>query len=162
MSKGAISFSEKVEYYTPKYIVDKFGPFDYDPATTPEQAERLDIPCYDTEDTNGLLTDWTDYNDIWINPPFTLKREFLKKAIDTFYEANIYGKFIDIYILLPISFLTTKSFADIMDGVCYDLYLPNGRIKFENAEGDSRSPAFGSVIISLTFNDERRIIPLEI
>ena len=27
--------------YTPKYFVDMFGSFDYDPATTKEQAEYL-------------------------------------------------------------------------------------------------------------------------
>lgn len=163
MSRGAITFSEKVEYYTPKYIVDKFGSFDYDPATTKEQAERLGIPDYDTEETNGLLRDWTKYDRIWINPPFTLKKEFLKKAIDTLRKVDVeQDTYISIYILLPISFLTTKGFADLMADVDYDLYLPNGRIKFENAEGDSRSPAFGSVIINLTFSGEKRIVPLEI
>ena len=44
MSTGAICFNEQnFEYYTPKYIVDMFGPFDYDPATTSEQAKVLGI-----------------------------------------------------------------------------------------------------------------------
>lgn len=31
MSKGAVNFSNDVEYYTPKNIVENFGKFDYDP-----------------------------------------------------------------------------------------------------------------------------------
>ena len=159
MSNGAIRFSEEIEYYTPKYIVDKFGPFDYDPATTVAQAEHLEIPNYDTKETNGLFSDWTKYDKIWINPPFTEKYEFLLKAVRTFHDAN---RYIDICILLPISFLTTKKFSDIMDYEYYDLFLPNGRIKFENNKREAKSPAFGSVIIRLNFEGSKRIIPLEI
>lgn len=153
MSKGAITFSEEVEYYTPKYIVDKFGPFDYDPATSTEQADKLGIPTYDTEDTNGLATDWSHHSHIWINPPFTLKKEFLKKAVGTWEKVKN-----DIYILLPISFLTTKAFHEICRGGY--IYMPNGRIKFENKSGELRSPAFGSVIIKL--QDGWGIEPMEI
>lgn len=142
MSSGAIRFSEEVEYYTPKYIVDKFGSFDYDPATTRKKGEEFGLFDYDTIETDGLKADWTKYQRIWINPPFTKKKEFLKKAVDTWKVAKN-----DIYILLPISFLTTKTFHEIMCGGM--IYLPNGRIKFENTTGELRSPAFGSVIVKL-------------
>lgn len=80
MSKGAINFSSNDEYFTPKALVDKFGKFDYDPATTKEKAEEMDIDDYDTIETDGLKRDWTKFNKIWINPPFTMKNEFLEKA----------------------------------------------------------------------------------
>lgn len=70
MSKGAINFSSNNEYWTPKEIVDKFGKFDYDPATTPKRAALFGIPNFDTIDTDGLKSDWTKYERIWINPPF--------------------------------------------------------------------------------------------
>lgn len=55
MSKGAIQFNKNnFEYYIPKYIVDIFGAFDYDPASTATQAAYLNIPNYDTIETNGL------------------------------------------------------------------------------------------------------------
>lgn len=83
MSKGAINFSSDNEYYTPKQIVKMFSEgFEYDPATTKEKAADLDIPNYDTVETDGLKSDWTLYNSIWCNPPFTIKHEFLKKAQD--------------------------------------------------------------------------------
>ena len=71
MSIGAISFNEQnFECYTPKYIVDMFGTFDYDPATTKDQAKALGIPNYSTIDTDGLKQDWTQFKRIWITPPF--------------------------------------------------------------------------------------------
>lgn len=34
MPKAGIQFQKKDEYMTPKKVIDFFGPFDYDPATT--------------------------------------------------------------------------------------------------------------------------------
>ena len=84
MSKGAINFSKDNEYYTPKQIMEMFGSFEYDPATTKEKAEEFGVKAYDTIETDGLKSDWTLYNSIWCNPPFTIKHEFLKKAQDYF------------------------------------------------------------------------------
>lgn len=110
MYKDAIQFTSDNECYTPKSVVRFFGAFDYDPATTTEKAKEFKIPNYDTIETDGLSKDWS-YRRIWINPPFTLKYDFLKKAV----EANKkYGN--DIYILLPIGFMTTKKFHDAMSG----------------------------------------------
>ena len=144
MSKGAINFSSDNEYYTPKQIVKMFSEgFEYDPATTPGKAEDLGIPNYDTIETDGLKADWTRFKSIWCNPPFTIKHEFLKKAQD--YYDRTGG---DVYMLVPIEFLTTKRFHSICKGA--KIFIPNGRIKFESGLGKpSKSPAFGSVIIKL-------------
>ena len=145
MSKGAVNFSNDVEYYTPKNIVEKFGKFDYDPATTEEKAKDLEIPNYDTIETDGLKSDWTIYNRIWINPPFNLKDKFLERAVDTFLLCRN-----SIYILLPIEFLTTKKFYKITMCVGGKIFLPNGRIKFESGlNKETKAPAFGCVILKL-------------
>lgn len=86
--------TEQDNCYTPKYIVDYFGNFDYDPATTKEQANYLNIKNYDTIETNSLNKEWK-YNKIWINPPFSNKFEFLKKACESFKKYNN-----DIYIYI--------------------------------------------------------------
>ena len=78
MAKAGIQFSKKDQWNTPKEVVDFFGPFDYDPATTKEQAEYLGIPNYSTIETDGLKSYWVGYKRIWINPPFTRKFEFLE------------------------------------------------------------------------------------
>lgn len=147
MSKGAVNFNEMaIEYYTPKSLVDMFGEFDYDPATTAEQAKRLNIPNYDTIDTDGLKADWTQYKRIWINPPFNIKHLFWEKACETYAKCKN-----EIYFLCPIEFLTTKRFHDSLNKRELNIHiaLPNGRIKFISGGGQGeRSPAFGSVVIT--------------
>lgn len=109
--KGNECFNLDNEYYTPKNIVDLFGQFDYDPATTLEKAIELNIPNYDTIETDGLLNDWTIYKRIWINPPFSNKNRFIEKAWRTFQIANN-----EIYILFPIEYLTTSVFTKTVGG----------------------------------------------
>ena len=111
MSKAGVVFTKDNEYYTPKFVIDMFGQFDYDPATVPAKAEEFGIPNFDTIETDGLLDDWTKYKRIWINPPFTRKHEFLAKAQQTYDKVKN-----EIYVLFPIEFLTTKRFRDTCRG----------------------------------------------
>ena len=151
MSKGAIQFNEQnFEYYTQKHIVEKFGAFDYDPATTKTQAAYLNIPNYDTIETDGLKRDWRPFKKIWINPPFKLKYEFLEKAVQIYKIAKN-----EIYFLSPISFLTAKKFHQIINGLGIKLYIPNGRIKFRGIYQErEETPPFGCVIFKLQSQNE--------
>ncbi len=143
MAKANVEFTKDNEYYTPKSFVDRFGEFDYDPATTKEKAEEFGVINYDTIDTDGLSKDWTQYKRIWINPPFTRKQEFLVKAWQTYQEVKN-----EIYILFPIEFVTTQRFHNSVGGG--KIYIPNGRINFESGLGKKgKSPAFGSVVMKL-------------
>ena len=146
MAKNNVVFSKDNEYYTPQELVDYFGKFDYDPATTEEKAREFGIKHFDTIETDGLKREWGVYKRIWINPPFTIKHDFLKKAVDTYKEHHN-----DIFILFPIEFITTKRFHKIMEGVGGILFIPNGRIKFESGLGKkSSSPAFGSIVMKIS------------
>ena len=87
VSKGQVNFTKDNEYYTPKKIVKYFGEFDYDPATTKEKAEEFGVEHYDTIETDGLKTDWSQYKKIWINPPFSEKHKFVEKAYETYKKA---------------------------------------------------------------------------
>lgn len=147
MAKAGIQFNKNDEWYTPKEVVDYFGPFDYDPATTKEKAKEFKIRKYDTIKTDGLKRDWTKFKKIWVNPPFTRKFEFLKKAVHTVEDSTI-GT--EVYFLTPIESLTTKAFHDIVWGGSYQIYLPNGRIKFDDGSGRKSSPAFGCVVLRFT------------
>lgn len=143
MAKANVTFTKDNEYYTPKEFVAMFGEFDYDPATVEAKAKEFGIPNFDTIETDGLKTDWTQYKRIWVNPPFTRKHEFLAKAQETYNQAKN-----EIYILFPIEFMTTKRFHDICRGG--RVYVPNGRINFESGLGKKgRSPAFGSVVFKI-------------
>lgn len=147
--------SKDNEYYTPKEFVERFGRFDYDPATVKEKAEDLDIPCFDTIETDGLSKDWTKYNRIWINPPFTRKHEFLAKAWVTYQEAKN-----EIYILFPIEFITTARFHNLVGGG--KIYVPNGRINFGSGLGKKgKSPSFGTVVMKLQDTWELEMINIK-
>lgn len=143
MPKAGIQFQKKDQWNTPKEVVDFFGPFDYDPATTKEQARYLGIEVFDDINSDGLKSDWGHYRRIWVNPPFTRKFEFLKKAIETI-EQKVGTR---IFFLLPIESMTTKAFHEIMSDRNYILHLPNGRIRFDDGSGKNSSPAFGSVVL---------------
>jgi len=155
MAKANVQFTNDNEYYTPKSFVERFGKFDYDPATTKEKAEEFGVVNYDTIETNGLLKDWTKYDRIWINPPFTKKHEFLKKAWKTYKEIEN-----EIFILFPIEFVTTKRFHESVGGG--KLFIPNGRINFESGLGKKgKSPAFGSIVMKLQNNWEIELITIK-
>ena len=158
MTKWAVNFDTgSVEYYTPRFVVSFFGSFDYDPATTEKQAEYLGIKNYDTKETNGLMSDWTQYKNIWINPPFDKKHLFFDKAVRTYNTAKN-----NIYFLCPIEFLTTARFYTARGNCGIKLYIPNGRIKFQSGVGaKEQTPAFGSVIIKIQDTDELCFIDLE-
>ena len=143
MAKAGVQFTKDNEYYTPKVFVDRFGSFDYDPATTKEKALEFGIPSYDTIETDGLSKDWTKYHRIWINPPFTIKHKFLLKAWETYQKSRN-----EIFILFPIEFVTTARFHNSVGGG--KIFIPDGRISFESGLGKkSSSPAFGSVVMKI-------------
>lgn len=145
MAKANCQFTKDNEYYTPKSVVDFFGKFDYDPATTYEKAKEFGVSAYDTIETNGLTTDWTKYKRIWINPPFTIKHEFIKKAYETYRVAKN-----EIYVLFPIEFMTTKRFHECVSGLGGKIFIPNGRINFQSGLGKKgKSPAFGTVVLKI-------------
>lgn len=155
MAKANVQFTKDNEYYTPKWVVELFGSFDYDPATTPEKAKEFGVTHYDTIETNGLIADWTPYKRIWVNPPFTRKHEFLAKAQETYNKTKN-----DIYVLFPIEFLTTQRYHNICKGG--KLYIPNGRINFESGIGKTgKSPAFGSVVLKLQEINEVEYISIK-
>ena len=154
MAKHNLQFNRDNEYYTPRSLVEIFGKFDYDPATTKEKAKEFGIQHYDTIETNGLLRDWTQFTNIWINPPFTIKHLFINKAWETYSMAKN-----NIFILFPIEFLTTQKFHNVVHGGV--IYLPNRRITFESGLGKpSKSPAFGSIVMKLADSFEIKTLKI--
>ena len=141
MAKAGLVFQKKDEYMTPKEVIDFFGPFDYDPATTTERAEYLDILFYDTIETDGLRQNWSRFDKIWLNPPFTRKFDFLQKTLETVLWHDT-----KIFFLIPVETITTKKFHEIVGGQPYRMWVPDGRIKFEDGSGGGSSPAFGSSV----------------
>ena len=147
------------EYYTPKWVLESLKTnFIYDPATTRENALYHNIYNYDDIETNGLETNWNKFNgDIWINPPFTMKKEFIKKAVETINN----GFDNNIYILVPDKSITNKYMTNLLKDIGFDLILPNGRISFIVNGIQTKSSYFGSVILRLGKNIKKETIFLE-
>ncbi len=118
--------------------MQRFGQFDYDPATTKEKAEEFDISNYDTIETDWLSKDWTLYKRIWINPPFTRKHEFMVKAWETYQIAKN-----EIYILFPIEFLTTARFHNSIGGGADYIFQMEGFALKADYERKENPPRLG-------------------
>lgn len=156
------------EWYTPlnvyQNILDlfKIKSFDYDPATTKFIAEKVKIPFYDDIETNGLKQDWRSYKNIWINPPFSLKKNFIEKAQLEISDPKSLIE--NIFIVLPIEALTNINTYDILsnDKVFRNLIIPKGRIKFnkllDNGEfAQKKAPFFSSIIIHFSKNENYKL-----
>lgn len=152
------------EYYTPREVLHTMtrtfgGKFVYDPASNKGSADYLCIEDYDDINTNGLTKDWsTKQGDIWINPPFTLKKEFINKAVETIKNGFQH----DIFILVPDKSITNK-YMWVLEDISWDLVIPNGRIAFIDKDyNPTKGNFFGSVILRLKKDGGKNIHQVEI
>ncbi len=137
----------KDEWYTPKVLIDYVNDLGYaitlDPATTDAQAKRLNIMWYYTKETNGLDKDWRGHN-VWLNPPFSTKNEWIKKAREEVDKGDT-----KVFMLLPAS-LETAVYQEHILGRAR-IHIPNKRIAFIDETGkQTQSSAFTSLIFELT------------
>lgn len=140
------------EYYTPKWVFEflvkdnNISKIDLDAATNDFNMDRLDsfINHGFSKEDNGLEQDWSEYESVWINPPFSLKKDFYEKAKQ---EINKEGsKIKHLFFLTPDKSITNNFFDFIEEG--WNMYIPKGRISFVNGGGELTSNNhFGSVIL---------------
>ena len=65
----------KDDHYTPAWVYSPLGPFDTDPCAGPNTIAEVN---YDfSKGENGLILPW--FGMVWMNPPYSLKTEFLDK-----------------------------------------------------------------------------------
>ncbi len=111
-------------WITPKWLIDRLGPFDLDPCAASPQpwptAERMI-----TEDQDGLLEQWRGL--VWLNPP--------------------YGKNLGVWlnrlalhgngIALTFARTDTRAFQDNVWPFAWSLLFLRGRLTFFTPLGDS-------------------------
>lgn len=132
----------KDEWYTPKHIVDMFGPFDLDAAGNEYNSKRLGIPKFYSKENSALDKEW--HGKVWCNPPFSIKDKFIAKAREQVDKGNC-----EVYFLMPMRMEIIAVHKHIMGKA--KLYIPNGRISFETPEGTALgTPNFASIIIKMT------------
>jgi hypothetical protein len=131
MSNTSDTYATKPELWRP--LSDTLGGFDLDPASgaesSPIATERY------SESDNGLAQPW--YGTVWLNPPFSKKDEFYKKA-----TAEVKRDAVDCIVALAPVDTSTQWFqrrfsqADI---ICWlegrDWYVASGSPSFNTAVG---------------------------
>jgi len=128
------------EWATPKDVVrplsEAVDGFDLDPCSGAEQTPHAEVTY--TENDDGLRQEW--FGQVWCNPPFSDKGDWLKKAID---ERDNYERCI---MLIPVDTSTEwfHRYVTAADYVCFD----GSRISFVKPDGtQGNSPNFGTMFV---------------
>jgi phage N-6-adenine-methyltransferase len=128
------------EFATPSFfwqpIADAVDGFDLDPAAGANDEFRADVQY--TKEDDGLAQDW--FGKVWLNPPFSLKSEFLQKTI----EEIVAGRVDLVVVLLPVD-TSTDWFHDYVSQASAVFFL-NGRLRFSGPGASNRDPNFGIML----------------
>lgn len=137
---GYMATAQTVEWNTPstlrEQLIEEFGVFDLDPATTiqnPMNAEH-----FYTVNEDGLKQPWLGSN-VYVNPPYgRVLSHWVSKALEEFEG----GRAKRIVMLLP-SRTCTRWFHSIYERG-FEIRFIKGRLKY----GDGKNPApFPSIIV---------------
>lgn len=147
-----IHFSNKSdEWGTPQDLFDslsnEFGGFDMDVAANAENAKCADFLSLDK---NALLYDWGKKN--WCNPPYSLVKEFCRKALIEQEKGN-----------LTVMLIPARTDGVFFHEYCYnrpnvEIRFLRGRLKFVTFDGSllrkgaSNSAPFASMIVIFKTN----------
>ena len=140
--KNPVSSSD--EWYTPKWMIDKLGPFDLDPCSPVERP-------FDTATVHvnlhqgGLKYDWGQAR-VWLNPPYSkvLFNLFVRRMCE---HRN--------GIALLINRLDNVLWQEHIFSTASSMLLLRHRVRFLNPDGNSRSPMFGSVLVAWGEDNDR-------
>jgi phage N-6-adenine-methyltransferase len=140
------SLPEKDTWQTPSWLTDGIGAaiggFDLDPCAGPDT--RIAETNYSIQrGENGLQQDW--FGDVWVNPPFTSKVDWVHKAISEYDDPDGADR---VFLLTPDSTDVKSWFhGDIVPTAEY-VWFAEGRVKFLDPQtGEpAGSPSFGAAI----------------
>lgn len=104
--------------------------FSYDAACTTLNKKAKDGAFHDLG-MDGLKESW--YGDVWLNPPYSNKREWLKKALHETKSGNCTS----VTMLLPCD--TSTEFFSLCVETARSVILLNGRVRFKPPEGIKES-----------------------
>ena len=152
ITKGKPFGTGEFEWYTPPWVYERcrhiMGSIDLDPASSPEavkmgnKAKRIF-----TKKDNALKQDWGHYQNIFINPPYTLKdgssgaKAFLNKLSATVYKQAI---------LLVLEDSGTEYGQALWEAHANCVFIPSSRIHFiYKGESKGESTTRSSLIFGL-------------
>lgn len=120
----AKSANRKVEWLTPRYIIDALGPFDLDPcAPTADKRPWPTAAKHYTTADNGLMHPW--FGRVWLNPPYSAGIvHWVRRLAD-------HGN----GIALVFARTETGWFHEAVWGRASGVYFLEGRLTFCHADG---------------------------
>lgn len=124
------------EWYTPKWIIDRLGPFSLDPCSPAIRPFDTAIRHF-TKDEDGLIQPWKGR--IWLNPPYShpLLEQFIKKMAEHNNGIALLVNRQDNVIWQEVIFPTAAS-----------MIFMRHRVKFIHPEGKKSSPFTGSCLVA--------------
>ncbi len=134
-----VHFSSKSDNWeTPQDLFDALDKeYDFQWDACADSNNTKTPGCYYDEKDNALIQDWHRTAEVfWMNPPYSMLKEFLKKA----YEESQLG--CTVVCLIPSRTDTVAWHTYVMKA--YKILLVKGRIKFG---GSKNSAPFPSAII---------------
>lgn len=135
------------EWYTPKWIIDKLGPFDLDPCSPMVPPYQIAPLSYNKEQ-DGLINEWPKNDVVWMNPPYSriLLRKFCEKMAE-------HGNGIALLVNRQDNLL----WQEVIFPTAASMIFMRYRVKFIQPEGRNSSPFFGSCLVAWGAECDRRL-----
>lgn len=155
--KAVVHSNKSDEWGTPQAFFDIFDSvfeFKLDAAAS---ASNKKCRKYYSEKNSALDADWIEKlkkgDAVWINPPYSLTKEFVEKAIEQHDEYKF-----DI-VMLVASRTDTEWFYRALD-VAKQVFFIKGRLKFEGAENGAPFPSciFIFTTLSTYYRTQLRLV----
>jgi len=132
------------EWYTPKWIIDRLGPFDLDPCS-PSNRPFDTATVHVTKEQDGLQYDWGQSR-VWLNPPFSrvLLRQFVEKLATHGNGIALLKNNTDNLLFHEVVFPRASS-----------MLFMRRRVKFLRPDGSTGNPFFGCVLVAFGLDNDR-------
>ena len=149
LTKGKPFGSGEFEWYTPEWVYERcrlvMGSIDLDPATSAQAIEMGNAPdkYYFTQEDNALLKTWPKVENIFINPPYTLKKgaekdmfldknkKIEKSGAKAFLKKLCHCPFLWKRAMLLVLEDSGTSYGQFLWGLSNAVFIPSGRIDFK-------------------------------
>lgn len=125
------------EWYTPRWIIERLGPFDLDPCS-PMNRPFDTASVHVTKEQDGLQYDWGTGR-VWLNPPYSrpLLEEFVKKMAEH-----------DNGIALLVNRQDNVMWQEVIFPTAASMIFMRHRVRFIRPDGSAGQPFFGSCLVA--------------
>jgi len=135
------------DWYTPRWLIEKLGPFDCDPCAAPGSVRPFQIaPTCWTKEDDGLHKMWN--GTVWMNPPYS--RDLLRAFCEKLARYNN-------GIALLINRQDNLLWQEVIFPAAKSMIFMRNRVKFIRPDGTTGCPFFGSCLVAFGTECDRRL-----